>query len=286
MAAIDAAICSDIDFTAGAAAISPFPAAGNAGSFGGRGAGFNSAAMVPAGAARGTGGGATGGAAGAAARGDGGAAGAGAATGGFSWATGAGAGAGTGGSTAGAAGAGGERRERRPRGFGGGSRRGDRRVRHGRIGLRRERGRDSRTHNMGIAERRERVRCRDRLVFGRRVVLRWGVVEGIPRSRSLGTRRSGGGWVSGHLLLIGNADANLRQLFTLRLRRRSSPLTAVASPGGTFRVRRPPQRGQVLAVQRPHRRGRPRGTLRIRHDRPERRGGARCPTIVSIGWLR
>ena len=60
---------------------------------------------------------------------------------------------------------------------------------------------------------------------------------------------------------------------------------AVARRHGTLRPRRPPQRGQVIAVQRPHRRRRARRAVRLRHQGPERRRrqGARRPARPAGG---
>ena len=52
-------------------------------------------------------------------------------------------------------------------------------------------------------------------------------------------------------------------------------------PYGTVRVRRAPQRRQVVAVQRAGRRRRARGAVRVRHHRPERRRGPGARTPAS-----
>ena len=49
--------------------------------------------------------------------------------------------------------------------------------------------------------------------------------------------------------------------------------TAQGRTVGTLRIRRTPQCGQVLALQRPRRRRRPRGAVCLRDGRPQRRGG-------------
>ena len=66
---------------------------------------------------------------------------------------------------------------------------------------------------------------------------------------------------------------------------RAAPLSSLR--GGTVRVRRPPQRRQVVAVQRPRRRRCAGRALRLRHARPQRRRGqgARRPARRAGGHV-
>ena len=69
-------------------------------------------------------------------------------------------------------------------------------------------------------------------------------------------------------------------------RQRKTGADSVASSHGTLRPRRPPQRGQELAVQRPHRRRRARRAVRRSPPRTRTSASPRCPTSASTGWPR
>ena len=68
---------------------------------------------------------------------------------------------------------------------------------------------------------------------------------------------------------------------------RASAVAPVPWPThGTVRVRRSPQRGQVVAVQRARRRRRAGRALRLRHHRPERRRGQGARPAPRRAWPR